>query len=273
MFRIGEFSKLTQVSIRMLRYYDEEGLLRPARIDPFTHYRLYAADQIPALNRILFLRDLGFTVSEIGAAVSPWNEEAIAALLVKRRAEIESTIQAEQEKLASIDRAQRDIRQETLAIHYNVVIKSIPACHVFSLRRVVADYYAEGQLWKEMSTFARENSIPVSSDTFTIYHDAEYKEKDVDIEVCAPVTRMGQDGRGFTYRSMDPVPVMASTMVHGPFERIKDAYLAFAGWLEEHSQYQMAGQSRQIVHRGPWNESDPNKFLTEMQIPLDPHTM
>lgn len=65
MFKIGEFSKLTQVSIRMLRYYDETGLLRPEQTDKYSGYRLYSAAQIPALNKIVFLRDLGFNISEI----------------------------------------------------------------------------------------------------------------------------------------------------------------------------------------------------------------
>jgi DNA-binding transcriptional MerR regulator len=65
MFKIGDFSKLSQVSVRMLRYYDEQGLLKPARTDRFTDYRYYAADQLPRLNRILALRDLGFTVDQI----------------------------------------------------------------------------------------------------------------------------------------------------------------------------------------------------------------
>ena len=74
MFKIGEFSKLTQVSVRMLRYYDENGLLKPAQTDTFTNYRLYAALQIPTLNKIIFLRDLGFTVSEISIALGNWDK-------------------------------------------------------------------------------------------------------------------------------------------------------------------------------------------------------
>ena len=81
MFRIGEFSQLTQVSIRMLRYYDETGLLKPAQIDKFTNYRLYAAEQIPVLNKIIFLRDLGFNVSEIAVALNHWNDEFITKQL------------------------------------------------------------------------------------------------------------------------------------------------------------------------------------------------
>ena len=155
MFKIGEFSKLTQVSIRMLRYYDETGLLKPAKTDKFTNYRLYAMDQ-----------------------------------------------------------------------------------------------------------------IPVSSDTFTIYHDMDYREKDVDMEICAPVARMGENINRFVYRNTEPVPIMACTMVYGSFENIAGAFLSFANWLQEHNQYKMAGTSRQIVHRGPWNEDSPDKYLTEIQVPL-----
>jgi len=268
MFRIGEFSKLTQVSIRMLRYYDQTGLLRPAKIDKFTNYRLYSSEQIPTLNQIIFLRDLGFHVAEIAVALSQWDDKYISHLLDNKHSEIEKTIKSEQDKLSKIELAKRDIQQEKIAIHYNVSIKSIPSYQVFSLRRVVSDYYAEGQLWKEMSAFAIENKIPISNNTFSIYHDPEYKETDVDIEICAPVTRMGENANGFTYRHTAPVPIMACTMVYGHFKNIAGAYLAFADWLQAHSQYCMGKHSRQIVHRGPWNEEDIDKYLTEIQIPL-----
>lgn len=269
MFKIGEFSKLTQVSIRMLRYYDETGLLKPAEIDKFTNYRLYSIEQIPVLNKIIFLRDLGFNVSEIAVVLNNWDNEFITNQLNNKRLEIESAMKAEQDKLSKIELAKRDIRQEKITIHYNVSIKSIPSYQVFSLRRIVRDYYAEGQLWKEMSAFADENNIPISNNTFTIYHDTDYRETDVDIEICAPVARIGKDMCGFTYRNTEPVPIMACTMVYGPFENIAGAYLSFANWLQAHIQYKMSGQSRQIVHRGPWNEESPDKYLTEIQIPLE----
>ncbi len=269
MFKIGEFSKLTQVSIRMLRYYDETDLLKPAETDKFNNYRLYSAAQIPVLNKIVFLRDLGFNVSEIAAALNNWDNEFITHQLDNKRLEIENTIKAEQDKLSKIELAKRDIRQEKIAIHYNVSIKAVPSYQVLSLRRIVSDYYAEGQLWKEMSAFADEDDIPVSNNTFTIYHDKDYKETDVDIEICAPVTRAGKDMCDFTYKNTEPVPIMACTMVYGHFENIAGAYLSFANWLQTHTQYKMNGQSRQIVHRGPWNEENPENYLTEIQIPLE----
>ena len=269
MFRIGEFSKLTQVSIRMLRYYDDTGLLKPAETDYFTNYRLYSTEQIPILNKIIFLRDLGFNVSEIADALGNWNDEYIKSVLDKKHTETEKTIKSGQDILQKIEQAKIDITHGKIAIHCNVAIKEIPSYQVFSLRRIVPDYYAEGQLWKEMSEYTAKNHIPVSENTFTIYHDLEYKEQDVDIEVCVHVERMGNNQNGFVYRKTRPEPIMACTMVYGDFRNIAGAYLAFADWLQEHGHYKMSGQSRQIIHRGPWNEEKADNYLTEIQIPLE----
>ncbi len=85
MFQIGEFSKLTQVTIRMLRYYDEAGLLKPAEIDSWTGYRMYSADQIPVLNKIIYLRDSGFTVSEIAAALNIKDDVSLITQLDRKQ--------------------------------------------------------------------------------------------------------------------------------------------------------------------------------------------
>ncbi len=268
MFKIGEFSKLTQVSVRMLRYYDEAGLLKPSQIDPWTGYRLYSVEQIPVLNKIIYLRDSGFQVAEIAAALGQKNDAFIVELLNRKHQEIEQTIQLEQEKLKRLELAREELLTGKNELHYNISIKSIPSYQVLSLRRVVRDYYAEGELWQEMAEFARTHKLPISDQTFTIYHDTDYREQDVDIEICAPVERMGISADGFVFRKTEAVPVMASTMVYGPFHNIAGAYLTFARWLQKHSQYRMGKTSRQIVHRGPWNENIPDNYLTEIQIPL-----
>ena len=268
MFKIGEFSKLTQVSIRMLRYYDETGLLKPIAIDPFTHYRKYSAEQITTLNKIIFLRDLGFNVSDIALALNQWSDEFITNQLNHKQSEILNTIKREQNKLAKIELAKRDIKQEKMTMHYNVAIKAIPSYPVLSLRRVVPDYYAEGLLWKEMLDFTEKNNLATPTNSFTIYHDMDYREKDIDIEICVSVAQLRENTDDFTYRNTEAVPIMAYTMVYGAFENIANAFIAFANWLETHNLYKMAGKNRQIVHRGPWNEKTPNHYLTEIQIPL-----
>lgn len=269
MFRIGEFSKLTQVTIRMLRYYDEVGLLKPEQIDPWTSYRMYSVEQIPILNKIVYLRDSGFNVAEIAIALDNGNDSFVVEQLDKKHSEIEQAIQFEKEKLKKIELAKRELQNSRNEMHYNVLIKSIPEYQVLSLRRIIPTYYAEGDLWKELSYFAAQNQVAVSNTTFSIYHDKEYKEQNVDVELCVPVKKIGKNIGEFIYRITEPVPIMACTMVYGDFSNIAGAYLAFAEWLQKNSQYQMIGEDRQIVHRGPWNESNPKKYLVEIQIPLE----
>jgi DNA-binding transcriptional MerR regulator len=269
MFRIGEFSKLTQVSIRMLRHYDEMGLLKPAEIDTFTGYRMYSVEQIPPLNKIIYLRDSGFHIAEIAEILKNNEEYYLLNALDNRYAEIEQTIRLEQEKLRRIELAKKELINNKQEMHYNVSIKSIPSYQVLSLRRIIPTYYAEGELWQELSSFATKNNISISSDTFTVYHDTDYKEHDVDVELCAPVEKLSESVGDFTYKVTKSIPTMACTMVYGEFSNIKGAYLAFAEWLQMNSQYEMCGENRQIVHRGPWNESNPMNYLTEIQIPLN----
>lgn len=268
MFKIGEFSKLAQVSVRMLRYYDEVGLLKPAEVDPWTGHRLYSPDQIPRLNKILYLRDSGFHVSEIAMALE-MDDALLYECLLNKQKEVEKNIQAEQEKLRKLETAKDAILGKKAETHYNISMKSVPACLVLSLRKVVPTYYSEGDMWNELCAFAKEQKIEISSNTFSIYHDSSYREQDVDIELCAPVKTSHKDKPPFCFRHTKPVPVMACTMVYGDFTHIKGAYLAFAKWLHKNSTYQMSDPMRQIVHRGPWNETDPAKYLTELQIPLE----
>lgn len=125
MFRIGEFSKLTQVSIRMLRYYDEMELLKPAEVDKWTGHRLYSVEQIPRLNKILYLRDSGLNVSEIALALT-MDDKPLLTQLDKKRIEIENAIQAEREKLRKIELAKSEIQGGKGELHYNISVKSIP---------------------------------------------------------------------------------------------------------------------------------------------------
>ena len=228
MFKIGEFSKLMQVSVRMLRHYDEVGLLKPVKTDMATGYRYYSAEQIPRLRRVLFLRDTGFGVAEMGPVLDSWNDATVARLLEEKKRAVTAEIAALENRIAKIDMGLRDLAEDRLDLHADVAIKSVPGYPVLSLRRVIPDYYAEGLLWKELSAFAKENAIPVSGETFSIYHDSDYRERDVDVELCAIVPQLGQDQSGFTFRRTEQVEIMASGMVNGPFENIAGAFLALA---------------------------------------------
>ena len=267
MLKIGDFSKLTRVSIRMLRYYDGAGLFKPALIDPTTGYRQYATEQIPLLNKIVFLRDAGFSVSEISAAVSEGEERLLARFETKRQ-EIASAMQTERQRMDRLVRAMRDIGKDTLNMHYDVCVKSVPAYRVLSLREILPNYFAEGALWQRMTAFVEQNNIQADGVSFALYHDMDHRESGVDVEICAEVVNMGENRDGFVFRQTEPVPLMAYTMVYGPFDRIAGAYASFARFLEQHGQYELLWPNRQIVHIGPWNAQDPERYLTELQIPL-----
>ena len=127
----------------MLRFYDEVGLLTPAEVNKWTGHRLYSAEQIPRLNKILYLRDSGPNVSEIALALT-MDEQSLLAQLDKKRAEIERAIQAEKEKLRKIELAKHEMQNGKGELHYNICVRSIPAYPVLSLRKVVPDYYSEG---------------------------------------------------------------------------------------------------------------------------------
>ena len=89
MLKIGEFSKLSRVSIRMLRHYDDIGLLKPAEIDRFTGYRYYSPDQLPIIGRITALKDMGFQLADIVKILEIYeNREALDAYLERRQAEV-----------------------------------------------------------------------------------------------------------------------------------------------------------------------------------------
>lgn len=270
MFKIGEFSKLTQVSVRMLRYYDETGLLKPAEVNKYTGYRMYSSKQIPILNKILFLRDTGFTVLEIGNALKHWDNDYIKQELKIKEKETEENIKLENQRLAKIRTAMNDINKKQISIHYNVTLKSIPSYNVLSLRKTITNYFCEEILWQELCGYIKAERLNISEEnySFAIYHDKEYKDKDVDVEVCIITNQKGINRGNFTFHQTDPLEKVACSMVYGPYENISPTYKSFVHWLEENNQYEITGISRQVCHKGPWNETNPNKYLTEIQIPV-----
>jgi DNA-binding transcriptional MerR regulator len=112
MFKIGEFSRISQVSAKTLRYYDEIGLLTPARVDRFTGYRYYSADQLPRLNRILALKDLGLSLEQIAALLDDDLPPAeIRGMLRLKRVEIQQHLEEEQARLARVEARLKQIEQ------------------------------------------------------------------------------------------------------------------------------------------------------------------
>ncbi|HEU4745132.1 MAG TPA: helix-turn-helix domain-containing protein, partial [Anaerolineales bacterium] len=150
MIRIGDFSKLSRVSVKALRLYDEMGLLKPVDVDRFTGYRYYEFDQLPRLYRILALKDLGFSLEEIGRLLEgELSVEQMRGMLKLRQAEIRQKVEEESRRLARVELWLREIEQEDSMSKYDVVIKKIEPHRVAAVRGVVPTPADQRVLWDE----------------------------------------------------------------------------------------------------------------------------
>ncbi len=135
MFRIGEFSKIARVSGRLLRYYDEIGLLSPQSIDPETGYRYYSAWQLPRLNRILVLKELGLSLEHIARLLDQETSvDEMRGMLTLRKAQIEQSVQQEMEQLRVVESRLQQIEQHGLMQEPDVILKAVPATPFLGLR-------------------------------------------------------------------------------------------------------------------------------------------
>ena len=239
MFKIGDFSKLSQISVKTLRYYDEIGLLRPSEVDRFTGYRYYTASQLSRLNRILLLKDLGLSLDQIGRLLeSDLPPAQLRGMLKLRQAEIERSIEEEEARLARVAALLTHIEQENVNMSkYDVVIKKVAPVRIASIRDVVANYGAQGELWGELGAYLAQHNVKAVAPCLTIDHNDSYKERDVDLEVCEvidaalspaalPVTDRVQ------VRELPAIEMMACTVHHGPFNQLNQGYQALMQWAE-----------------------------------------
>lgn len=275
MMRIGDFSKLSRVSVKTLRFYDEMDLLKPVKVDPFTSYRYYEYDQLLQLYRILALKDLGFSLEEIHRLLSDkLSAEEMRGMLKLRQAEIRQKVKVEAERLERVEIWLRQIEQEDNVSEYVVIIKKVDTIQVASLRDIVTTPPEQGRLWRELGKFLGQQHIRTSGDPcLTVYYDEEYKERDWDLEVCEPVSAPFLDTARVKCTTLPAVATMASTIHHGPFTTIDDAYQALMKWLDANG-YRICGPAREVYIReadqssAGASQSDQNT-VTEIQFPVE----
>lgn len=266
MLRIGDFSKLTHVSIRMLRHYDETGLLKPARIDHETGYRYYAAAQLLRLHRILALQDLGFSLKQIGHLLEQdLSTEQLRGMMLQKQAELEDRVRTEQERLA---RAMARLNQlETPDASYDILIREVPAQWVASVREHISAHTQIGYLFERLfASLPPTQGPPV---TGVIWHDDSFVEGDIDAE--ALVTLPGPLAETPPGIQVYPLPAftMATVIHQGTYLRLPQAYDALVRWLDV-SGYRIAGPNREIyLHYTLPSRPDDETFITEIQFPIE----
>lgn len=271
MIRIGDFSKLSRVSIKTLRYYDEMGLLKPVEVDRFTGYRYYEFDQLPRLYRILALKDLGFSLEEIGRLLEEnLSAEQMRGMLKLRQAEIRQRVQVEAERLERVELWLRQIEQEDSMSKYDVVIKKFEPTKVASVRGVVPTPPDQRSLWDELMAYLKQQDARMIGPPMALYHDTEFKERDWDIEVCMPITDEITPNDRVKVYDLPAVEKMTCVVHTGPFATIGEAYDALAKWIDQNG-YQIVGPGRELNLKLPeilGDQNDPNT-VNEIQFPVE----
>src|SRR5215212_3560685 len=157
MFKIGEFSRLSQVSVRMLRHYDQLGLLTPSKTDPFTGYRYYSAKQLPRLNRIIALRDVGFSLEQIaGMLDQELSTEQLLGMLKLKRAELEAQMKLEGQRLARLEVRIRQMGESPRHGTYDVILRDIEPELAATYREIAADDDRIQQMFDMVETYVVE---------------------------------------------------------------------------------------------------------------------
>ncbi len=274
MFRIGEFSRIAQVSGRLLRYYDEIGLLSPEFTDPQTGYRYYSAHQLPRLNRILVLKELGLSLEQVARLLNQQTStDEIRGMLTLRKAQIEQSVQEEMARLRVVETRLQQIDTHGLVQEPDVVLKSVPAQYFLALREILPGMNAIRRLVKHISTVVPSvvghNSL---SNIGIVIHSPVYDPEALDVEIgylltgkAPKLVRLSEE-RMLTLHEL-PAIDMVATLVHvGRVDDTHSGYGELGTWIEQKG-WQINGAGREILMQLPLT-SEEDEAVIEIQLPV-----
>ncbi|MFB7528942.1 MerR family transcriptional regulator [Streptomyces sp. NPDC056178] len=272
MFTIGDFARYGRVSARMLRHYDAIGLLHPDRTDPATGYRYYGAAQLSRLNRIIALKDLGFTLRQVQAVLGEQvGAEELRGMLRLRRAELEEAMAAAAARLTRVEARLRSIESEGRMPENEVAVKSIAAVRVAELTGTAAGFEPEhitpviGPLYDRLFPLLGTVGVGPSGPGIAYYEDAPEGGGAIvvhaGVTVSAPVGPLGDTG----ITVVELPPFEAATIVHrGSMDGVLPTAQTLARWIDANG-YRSTGYAREISLECP---DDRDKWVTELQEPV-----
>ena len=259
---------MMQVTVRTLHYYEQRGLLTPDEVDEWTGYRYYSIGQMQKLNDIRDLQRLGFSLDEIKDLYEEDSHTPSTRQMTEKIKETEAQLRqliARRNQLLDW----RNSRKKMKTME-KFSIQSLPEIIVASHREVIPNYEALGPLCyekigPEMQRLGCKCTTP--DYCFTVEHNKEYTPTDINIEYCQQVEEMGQDSSIIQFKRLPAVP-KALCMKHiGPYERFYESFTELFRYREEHG-YKAAGQHRTCYIDGAWNQENPEKWLSIIQIPI-----
>ena len=272
MFSIGEFARHGRVSVRMLRHYDAIGLLRPACVDPASGYRFYQVSQLAELNRVIALKDLGFTLQQVQAIL----EEKVTAaelrgMLKLRRVEIHAQIAAETVRLARVEARLLTIEDEARVPADGVVIKRLAPVRVAELTGAAAGYEPEAitpviqplyyDLWRRMASAG----VTAAGPAVAYYEDTPAGDGAIVVHAAVPVVVQADGDHGFGVVDLADVGSAAAIIHHGSMDDVLSTGQALARWIDANG-YRSVGYAREVTLE--WS-ADPDQWITELQQPID----
>ncbi|MFD4659369.1 MerR family transcriptional regulator [Kitasatospora sp. NPDC058444] len=272
MLNIGDFASHGRVSVRMLRHYDAIGLLRPARVDPVSGYRFYEASQLARLNRVIALKELGFTLQQVRAVLDERVDAAeLRGMLRLRRAQLAEAIAADELRLARVEARLRTIESEGTMSAHDVVVKRVPSVRVAQLAGVAASYEPEdigpviGPLFTELCRRLDEAGIEATGPSVARYQDAPEGNGAVLVLVAVPVGPSVRPGEhGVELLDLPPIEEAATIVHRGPMDEVLGTSQELARFIEENG-YRSAGYARELYLECP---DDQAGWVTELQEPV-----
>ncbi|HET6324456.1 MAG TPA: MerR family transcriptional regulator [Planctomycetaceae bacterium] len=266
MFTIGEFSKLSGLTVKTLRFYHEEGLLVPTFVDPDTSYRYYNESQIGTARVIAYLRSLEFPIGDIKQLLVTEDEHGLLDRLERQRSQIKEQIKRLQRTVRSLDQFIAEERQgqamaQTLE---GVTEKNVDALLVAGIR--MKGRYNE--CGKGFGRLGRSFGRLICGKPLMLHYDSEYREDDADFEACLPI-RQRKTVEGVSVRELHGVRCVA--LVHkGPYDLLGRSYAQVFKWIKERN-CKVTLPTREVFLKGPGMifRGNPKNYVTEIQIPIE----
>jgi DNA-binding transcriptional MerR regulator len=268
MFSIGDFASYGRVSVRMLRHYDAIGLLRPASVDQLTGYRSYQAGQLSQLNRIIALKELGFTLQQVQSILDDQvSAEQLRGMLRLRQAELQAQITVDRARLAQVEARLRIIEREGVMPADDIQIKQIPAVRVAELTGIAAGFEPEsigpviGPMYEDLMARLGRAGVTPAGPAIAYYEDAP--GEGVLVHASVPVHADPSEDHDFTITDLPEI--QAATIVHrGSMDNVMPTIQTLARWIDARG-YQSAGYNRELYLE---ISEDRDTWVTELQEPI-----
>ena len=263
LYKIGMFANMNRVTIKTLRYYDEQKLLIPVYVDEENGYRYYAAGQMAQLHRIIALKNMGFSIDDIRKIMDGAEEKSF---LIEKKQEILKEIAALTEKLSQVEGY---LARESMNLSAPVLIKEIPQAIVCTMKHRIKSYDALFELMPQMGAQMEMLDCKCAQPAycFTHYLEPGYKEEDIPVEICEAVTEKKQDSGDIVFKVLPKVPTAACIFHKGSYDTLHKSYAMLLQYIEENG-YEICGNIRESYIDGVWNKETEKEWLTEIQIPV-----